>query len=41
LSYVPKENGADAFYTKFGFIDTGEIHGKKEIVMKYQLSSQD
>ena len=37
LSYVPKENGADAFYTKVGFIDTGEKKGK-EIVMKYMVN---
>ncbi len=37
LSYVPKENGADAFYTKVGFVDTGKKHGKKEIIMKYDV----
>jgi len=39
LSYVPKENGADTFYTKVGFVDTGETHGKEggEIVMKYNV----
>jgi len=36
LSYVPKENGADAFYTKVGFIDTDEKSGK-EVVMKYNV----
>ena len=36
LSYVPKENGADAFYTKLGFIDTGE-EKEGEILMKYMI----
>lgn len=35
LSYVPKENdGADGFYRKIGFKNTGEID-EGEIVMKY------
>jgi len=37
LSYVPKENGADAFYTKVGFIDTGKKI-EDEVIMKYTLS---
>lgn len=33
LSYVPKEEGgADAFYTKVGFIDTGKMSGKEKIM---------
>ncbi len=37
LTYVPKEkNGADGFYKKIGFIDTGEDR-KGEIVMKYLI----
>lgn len=37
LSYVPKENdGADGFYKKVGFIDTGEWNDRKtEKVMKF------
>jgi len=37
LSYVPKENGANAFYTKVGFIDTGKKI-EDEVIMKYTLS---
>jgi len=37
LSYVPKENGADAFYLKVGFIDTGKKI-EDEVIMKYTLS---
>ncbi len=38
LSYVPKENdGADGFYRKIGFVDTGEVD-EGEIVMKYVIS---
>ena len=38
LSYVPKpQNGADGFYLKCGFIDTGrKEHG--EIIMKYPIT---
>ncbi len=33
LSYVPKENGgADGFYKKIGFEDTGEMQGKEKIM---------
>ncbi len=37
LSYVPKEEGgADEFYRKMGFKDTGEIsHGEKVMCFKY------
>lgn len=37
LSYVPKEEGgADAFYRKVGFEDTGEVlHGEKVMCFKY------
>ncbi len=35
LTYVPKENdGADGFYKRAGFIDTGEKEGH-EVIMKY------
>lgn len=35
LSYVPKEkDGADGFYKKLGFEDTGEMEGKEK-VMRY------
>jgi len=38
LSYVPKDNGgADGFYRKFGFIDTGKKEGK-ELIMKYLIN---
>ncbi len=38
LSYVPKEkDGADGFYRKCGFVDTGEIvHGEKVMRFVYE-----
>lgn len=37
LSYVPKEkDGADAFYKKLGFVETGEVDGD-EVVMKFTV----
>ncbi len=37
-SYVPKDkNGADEFYRKIGFADTGKLEDSHEIGMVYQL----
>ena len=36
-SYVPTKNGADGFYEKFGFIETGKLEDSNEIGMKYSL----
>lgn len=37
LQYVPKEkDGADGFYKKIGFVDTGVVKGK-EVIMVYKL----
>ena len=41
LTYVPKkENGANLFYEKLGFVDTGiDSEGSGEIIMKYVVVS--
>lgn len=38
LSYIPKEEGgADEFYKKVGFLDTGEMSGKEKVMcFKYE-----
>ena len=36
-SYVPTKNGADGFYEKFGFIETGKLEDSNEIGMEYSL----
>ena len=36
-SYVPTKNGADGFYKKFGFIETGKLEDSNEIGMEYSL----
>ena len=36
-SYVPTKNGADGFYEKFGFIETGRLEDSNEIGMEYSL----
>ena len=36
-SYVPTKNGADVFYEKFGFIETGKLEDSNEIGMEYSL----
>jgi diamine N-acetyltransferase len=36
LSYVPGEHSPQAFYTRFGFVDTGEVE-QGEIVMRFAL----
>ncbi len=37
LSYVPKEkDGADEFYTKVGFEDTGKMSSGKEKIMQFK-----
>ena len=36
-SYVPTKNGADGFYEKFGFVETGKLEDSNEIGMEYSL----